>query len=252
MGHSLSNPFSPYAAYMQLLYREAGVGRPIIKLWRECVQHGLVIVSHSVECVFGEGVALPSVDAFSCAMCSTRPIVRMSWPTRAVPPQAGRPATRVRVVRLSLPGQSAGESTSILCSFETCRMRTIPSVASSSRTGHGATEIRRASGAGFQCLSVFVSRSAHEACHGILSVTPDCGASLRGLAELLDRAESVRRREVFGEDDRAVDLVTAGSRSGRATRMPTRGTTDGHMGLRLWILRDRGRCWPQRISKGSS
>ena len=34
-------------------------------------------------------------------------------------------------------------------------------------------------------------------------VEPDSGASLRGLAALLDRAESDRRRQVYGDDDPA-------------------------------------------------
>ena len=50
----------------------------------------------------------------------------------------------------------------------------------------------------------------------ILSVTPDSGASLRGLGGLLDEAESDRRRQVYGEDDRVIDPATGSRKPPRA------------------------------------
>jgi hypothetical protein len=42
----------------------------------------------------------------------------------------------------------------------------------------------------------------------VLSVTPESGASLRGLGALLDRAEADRRRQRHGVDDRAIEPKT--------------------------------------------
>jgi hypothetical protein len=47
-------------------------------------------------------------------------------------------------------------------------------------------------------------------------VTPDGGASLRGLAALLDEAESERRRQVCGDDDRVIEPATGAPRPPRA------------------------------------
>jgi hypothetical protein len=57
-------------------------------------------------------------------------------------------------------------------------------------------------------LSVFVSEGARQKRRCILSVTPDSGASLRGLGALLDETESRRRIELHGIDDRVTDLTT--------------------------------------------
>jgi hypothetical protein len=70
-------------------------------------------------------------------------------------------------------------------------------------------------GKGFVALSVFLAEGARQVRRCILSVTPDSGATLEGLAALLDRAEAERRREVFGADDRVTDPATGESRRPR-------------------------------------
>ena len=61
---------------------------------------------------------------------------------------------------------------------------------------------------GFVALSVFMSRSVQGRPRCILSVRPDAGVSLRGLGARLDAAESARRRERHGVDDRVEDPRT--------------------------------------------
>jgi hypothetical protein len=68
---------------------------------------------------------------------------------------------------------------------------------------------------GFIGLSVFMSEGPRSVRRCILSVTRDSGASLRGLGTLLDRAESERRAEVHGSDDRVTDPATGAARSPR-------------------------------------
>src|SRR5262249_4067506 len=70
-------------------------------------------------------------------------------------------------------------------------------------------------GRGFIALCVFMSADARQVRRCILSVTPDSGASLRGLAALLDEAEGKRRQEIFGTDDRLLDPVTGAPRTPR-------------------------------------
>ena len=84
---------------------------------------------------------------------------------------------------------------------------------------------RAGNGHGFIALSVFQSEGTRNSRRAILSVTPDCGVSLRGLGERLDRAEAERRRAIHGEDDRVVDPVTGAARPPEpATPTPTHGT----------------------------
>ena len=47
-------------------------------------------------------------------------------------------------------------------------------------------------------------------------MTPDSGASLRGLAALLEQAESECRKRVYGEDDRVTDPATGSRKPPRA------------------------------------
>jgi hypothetical protein len=76
-------------------------------------------------------------------------------------------------------------------------------------------ERRCPNGRGFVGLSVFTSASANETRRCILSVTPNSGASLRGLGGLLDQAEGKRRREVYGVDDRVRDPATGQAKQPR-------------------------------------
>src|SRR5262249_47364529 len=67
IGHTLSQPFTPSPAYMQLLHRHARLGRPADHAyWRECVQRGLGLIEYAIDRSLREGVALPSVDALAC------------------------------------------------------------------------------------------------------------------------------------------------------------------------------------------
>ena len=60
---------------------------------------------------------------------------------------------------------------------------------------------------GFVALCIFQSEGIDHIRRCILSVTPESGASLEGLGELLDNAESERRIEVHGVDNRVQDPV---------------------------------------------
>src|SRR5262249_19060330 len=66
-----------------------------------------------------------------------------------------------------------------------------------------------ARGEGFAALSVFMNKGRNDRPGCILSVTPASQASLEGLWEQLEQAESARRRELHGgQDDRLIDPKT--------------------------------------------
>jgi hypothetical protein len=70
-------------------------------------------------------------------------------------------------------------------------------------------------GKGFVALCLFQSERARQKRRCVISVAPDSKASLRGLGERLDAAESARRRAIHGEDDRVKDPVTGAARPPR-------------------------------------
>jgi serine/threonine protein kinase len=217
VGHSLSNPFSPYAAYIHLLHREARrVWSTDHELWRECVRQGLVLVAHSLEQSLRAGVALPSVDAFTCApVIADTDRADVQADIDRYQRKLAERAVRARVATLSLPGQFGGR-----VEVDTLLVRDVQNAGDPERCAFfkdwARTDRNRSPGGeGFLGLSVFVSETRHEVRHCILSVTADSGASLRGLAALLDRAESDRRRDLYGADDRLVDPVTGSAKAPR-------------------------------------
>jgi len=218
IGHSLANPFSPYAAYMQLVHREARRGWSTDhELWRACVEQGLVLVSYSLERSTRDGISLPSVDAFECADVMTESD-RMDvladvdrYHRKMTDPKA-----HAQVARLSLPGQFGGRA-----EVDALVVRDVQNADDADRCTFfkdwaRSDRHRSPGGEGFFGLCIFVSETRHENRRAIISVTPDSGATLRGLGELLDRAESSRRGAVYGADNRVVDPVTGPAKPPRA------------------------------------
>ena len=218
IGQTLSQPFSPYAAYMQLLNRHARLGRTADHAyWRECVEHGLNLIAFAVDRSLRDGVALPSVDALACPDLfgedDRREILADVERYRR---KLADPATRARIVRLRLPGQFGGR-----VELDTILVRDVENLNDPDgciffKDWARSDRERSPGGDGFLALSVFMSETPREPRRCILSVTPDSGASLRGLAALLDEAESGRRRQVYGEDDRLVDPATGSRKPPRA------------------------------------
>ena len=217
VGHSLFNPFSPYAAYMQLVHREARQGRPTgHELWQACVRQGLALIVFSLERSLGQAVALPSVDAFAYSDLITElDRQEVLADVDRYHRKLADPATGARFNRLSLPGEFGGR-----IEVDTLLVRDVQNADDPDRCiffkdWARSDRDRSPGGEGFIALSVFVSESRHEVRHCILSVTGASGASLRGLGELLDRAESKHRSDLFGADDRQVDPVSGSRKPSR-------------------------------------
>jgi hypothetical protein len=119
------------------------------------------------------------------------------------------------LARLQLPGQLGG---TVEC--EALFVRDTPSASDAERclffrdwartdAAHGPN------GRGFVALSIFLQEGQRQVRRCILSVTPDSGASLRGLGPLLDEAETTRRKQVYGMDDRITDPATGAAKPPR-------------------------------------
>jgi serine/threonine protein kinase len=209
LGLTLSNPYSLYAAYSALANRlDADSAKTSAERWRASVEGAGRLIDHVLAEVRA-GQALLEVDAFACPDLlgeADRAAVRED--IRCYERKLADPRTHTRQARLRLPGQYGGKVT-----VEALLVRDVQNADDPERVlffkDWARSDSRRAgNGRGFLALSVFMSEGAHQVRRCILSLVPDAGASLRGLGALLDQAESERRRQAYGVDDRATDPAT--------------------------------------------
>jgi hypothetical protein len=118
------------------------------------------------------------------------------------------PRCRARRVLLRLPGEFGGQSEAETLLVRDVQNTLDPEACLFFKDWARTDTVHCPNGKGFVGLSVFVSESAREKRRCILSVTPGNGVTLRGLGELLDQAESERRRQVYGVDNRLIDPAT--------------------------------------------
>jgi hypothetical protein len=209
-GLTLANPFSLYAGYMRLTHRlmQQQWSAPA-EQWQERLRLGFRLLDHVLAAVQA-GASLAEVDALAC------PEVFDATDRREVQEDVARydakladPRCKARRLTLRLPGTLGGTR-----EVEALLARDVQNVYDPERCAFfkdwaRTDEQRSASGEGFPVLSVFMSEGPGQSRRCILSVTPDCGASLRGLGRLLDEAESERRKAIHGgEDDRVIDPIT--------------------------------------------
>ncbi len=217
LGLSLDNPFALYSAYMQLVSRAARrEWNSQSECWQECVRQGMRVIAYTVAEAGRRGVPLPEVDAFAC------PDLFGREDRAAVRDDADRyvaklrePATRARKAPLQLPGRFGGR-----VAVQSLRVRDVQNSYDPGRCVYFKDWARAdaghaSNGKGFEALSVFMAEGPGQARRCILSVTPDSGATLLGLAARLDEAEAARRRAVYGSDDRVTDPATGAAKPPR-------------------------------------
>jgi hypothetical protein len=216
-GFSLANPFTLYAACLQLANRLAR--RPANsnhERWQELVRSGLAAVDHVLDQTERQGQPVPAVDAFACpGVFGPEDRAEVRADVERYRRKLADPRCRARQARLRLPSQFGGRTEA-----EALLVRDVQNAGDPERVvffkDWARTDSQRCpNGAGFVALSVFHSEGPQQVRRCILSVTPDSGASLRGLGRLLDEAEADRRRAVFGVDDRVTDPATGTARPPR-------------------------------------
>jgi serine/threonine protein kinase len=210
LGMTLSNPFSLYAAYQQLANRLLRQNWPNVHLqWQERIARGLGLVAFVLEQVARHHTPLPAVDAFACPGLFTpedREEVRRD--VERYHRKLADPRCHARCATLRLPGRFGGTVDVAALLARDVENADDPGRCAFFKDWARTDCARCPGGPGFVGLSVFLSEGPSQKRRCILSVTPDSGASLRGLAALLEEAETRRRTEVFGVDDRVADPVT--------------------------------------------
>jgi serine/threonine protein kinase len=210
LGASLANPGSLYAAYQVVIDRLGRQRWPDEQeRYRACVDAGMKLVEFVVAQRLQTDLPVTAVDALGCPGLF-RPEDRhaLEADIERYRQKLTDPATCARGVRLRLPGIYGGT-----LAVEALVVRDVQGISDRGRClffkDWARSDAERAgNGQGFLALSVFQSEKTRQLRRAILSVTPDSGVSLRGLAERLDRAETERRRAIQGEDDRRIDPIT--------------------------------------------
>jgi hypothetical protein len=217
LGLSLTNPSSLYAAYKLLKARLAHRRwNDENERWRASVEAGLNLVGYVVAQAIHRGLSLSAVDALECpAIFTPEDRDEVQADIARYHRKLADPKTGARQVRLELPGQYGGT-----LGVEALLVRDVQNVDDPERClffkdWARSDAARAGNGHGFLALSVFQSEGALQARRCILSVTPDSGVTLRGLAQRLDRAEADRRRAIHGQDDRVIDPATGAPRTPR-------------------------------------
>ncbi len=212
---TLANPFALYAAYHRLAHNHDAPDRANPERWRHAVDGAMKLIDHVLAEVRG-GQALLEVDAFAgTALLSDDDRTAVRDDIRRYERKLVDPRSHARQVRLRLPGQYGGKML-----VEALLVRDVQNGDDPEHVlffkDWARSDARRAgNGRGFIALSVFMSEGAQQVRRCILSLVPDAGASLRGLGSLLDQAESERRRQLYGVDDRVKDPATGAAKPAR-------------------------------------
>jgi hypothetical protein len=217
VGLSQEFPFSLYSAYMLLAHRLAlrTWSAPEIR-WRACVEQALPLVEHVAAVAAGTGRSVLEVDAFDCpGLFGPHDRTEVHLDIERYRAKLRDPRCGARQVRLRLPGQFGGS-----VEVDALVVREVQDANDPgrvlffkdwARTDRGRAPER----GGFVGLCVFMTRSIGGRPRCIISVRPDAGVSLRALASRLDAAESSRRAELYGVDDREDDPATRGAQPPR-------------------------------------
>jgi serine/threonine protein kinase len=218
LGLSMANPFSLYSAYLQLvnrLARQPGLSQA--ERWQASVRAGLEVVAYTLEQVECQGIPLPAVDAFACpGQFGPEDRQAIESDLDRYHRKLAEPRDCARRATLRLPGQFGGT-----VEVEALLVRDVQQAGDPERCMFfkdwaRSDRIHCQHGRGFIALSVFASEGPNQVRRCVLSVTPDSGAWLRGLGDLLDQAEAKRRRQIYGVDDRVTDPASGADRPPRA------------------------------------
>jgi len=217
LGVTQENPHSLYAAYMLTLHDQGlEVEKPKNEMWIDAVQTGLKLIDFVLKQIDEHGVSILEADAFKCpGIFRQRDRQEIERDLSRYTSSLNDPAKCPRKLELTLPTQFGGskEVSSLLIrdvqnAGDTERCIFFKDWARSDKDHAPKSE-------GFVALSVFLAENEHQTRRAIISVKPNSTTTLKGLGPLLETAESAKRTELFGTDDRATDPETGIARPKR-------------------------------------
>lgn len=209
--------FSPCAAFLQLASKLSQENwNSSHERWQAGVRHGLRLIDFLLETRQTGSTPLAQLDAFACPdLFTAADRQHVLGDRERYYRQLADPRRQARWARLRLPSRHGGTAL-----VEALLVRSLASWEDGERCAFFRDWARLdgrncPNGKGFIALSVFLPEGAQKVRRCILSLTPDSGASFRGLGLLLEKAEAERRRQTYGLDDRVTDPITGQPRAPR-------------------------------------
>lgn len=206
LGASQDQPFTLYTAFRIVAHRLGQRAWPDpADAWRERMREGMRLLDF-VMARARAGAAIPEIDAFECpGLFGPADRRDVSGDLTRYERAVSRPDACARILQLRLPGPFGGTRV-----VDSLVIRDVQREDDEAPTlffkDWARTDRRRSpSGQGFVALSVSETRSADRRSRSIISVRPDAGVSLSGLANRLDALEHERRIRLAGYDDREFD-----------------------------------------------
>lgn len=211
VGMSQDRPFTLYAAYLQVVHRLALCEwESPAEIWEASVEEGFRVAEYVLKQLQHQADKVIDVDAFKT------PRLFRKHDRQEVTSDIERyqiklhdPSTQARQVELRLPLQT-GEGTKQVPFLIVSNVQRDddPQRCIFFKDWARTDRQRRPETGGYVGLMVYQDETPTTPRRVILSVRPEDEVTLVGLAELLDQAEAQRRRDHYGQDDRAIDPKT--------------------------------------------
>jgi hypothetical protein len=184
--------------------------------WQVYVRRGLKVLDFALDQASARAMPLEEVDALACpGEFSAEDRAEISRDRERYCRKLADPRCRARTAELLLPGRTGGTVTVPALLVRGVQTPDDAEPCAFFRDWAHSDSEHCSNAKGFIALCMFLPERARQVRRCILSVTPDSGASLRGLAEQLEQAETERRREIFGVDDRVIDPTSGQPRQAR-------------------------------------
>jgi hypothetical protein len=218
-GMSIDQPFSLYAAWMQLLHRLGLMKwKTPQDMWTKAIQDGLELVDYVLDQVVQRGKPIRDLDAFDCpGLFRDQDRAEILADQERYQRKLADPHCRASraVLRLPLSGEGRAD-------IEMLFVRYVQNADDPQRCiffkDWARTDRKRCpTSGGFTGLCVFMPEGAGSkgkvtACRCIISLRSDSRATLCGLGELLEREETAWRKQFLEIDERVVDPQTGESK----------------------------------------
>ena len=198
LGLSQSNPFSFYAAYMQLTHRLTTYSwESKTSLWTEWIRQGLKIAAFVSQKIVTEGESVLDIDAFQCpGLFGQKDRQDIEEDLQRYLQKLSDERSNTKRIQLSLPCVFGGKK-----SVDTLIARDVQNSSDPEKCiffkDWARTDTHYSqNGQGFVALLVFESESPQSPRRCIISVRPDSVVWLKELGALLDQAESEKHKQI--------------------------------------------------------
>jgi hypothetical protein len=210
LGFSQNNPFSLYAAYMQLSHRLSTYSwETKTAMWTEWIRQGLKIAEFVSQKIVTENKSVLDIDAFQCpGLFGQKDRQDVEGDLQRYLNKLSDERCRTKRIQINLPCVFGGKKKVDTLIARDVQNSSDPEKCIFFKDWARSDKRYSQNGQGFVALMVFESESHQSPRRCVISVQPDSSVMLKGLGANLDQAESEKRIKAYGHDDRVMDLKT--------------------------------------------